>query len=414
MPSRPLMSIDKFNPDKVPGYIDWRLPENRKEAITRVCHCRMTHGDLDHWHSGFSICDVLDLDKEQRAWYALMFGISYRTYWGSIMLQKFPDLTNTDPMKVDKWLKEPYKLPNGTTGYNYDRVIYGNDCKWNRGKVTDGRQKLTVSIQEIQKIVGPGGLYNYLKSRLTHSTTEENKKELDKFLRSIPYYGWMCAWLAAQMLYDLFDFDIDHWKLPFPDNWSSYNSVCYIYNKYDYMVSKENKPTKEMVQEVHSWFLDLMTYMNSKIPFHVDAYNVESVLCEYRKTAFGPKIKEFNFWNTAEQNILYLQAKEKWADQIENGVLDFNPMLIGQMTKRGYCRGAGYSPIYFKIVSETGMLQNIDQTYSDLPDVYSYLNVPRPEKVLLQEMIQEWDRLNPVLKETYEDNYRPENMLRAK
>ena len=413
MVKRPKMDFKNFDPRGVKNYKDFRLPENRVEAITKVCHCRMLHGDLDHWHSGLAIAAQLKLTNEQKAWFAMLFGISYRTYWASIVLQKFPDIGNTDPNEIDKWLKAEYKLPDGTTGYNYERVIYGNDCKWNRGKTSEGVQKLTVTIRAIQNSVGSDGLYQYLQLLLQENEAKANKELLDRFLFSIPYYGWMCSWLAAQMLYDFFDFDIDHWKLPFPDNWSSYNSVCYIYDKLDYMTSKDRKPTPEMVEEIHEDFLHLMGYMNEHIPFYVDAYNVESVLCEYRKTAFGPKIKEFNFWNTAEQNILFLESREKWLDEIYEGSITFLPMLIGQMTKRGYCKGAGYDKRYFRIVSETGMLQNIDQTYPELPDVYSYLDIPRPEEVQIDLINEMWDSLPTIRQKSLEVRFNPELMLRS-
>ena len=46
------MNLDYVKVRDLPGYVDWRLPENRIEAFARVTHVRFVEGDLDHHHVG--------------------------------------------------------------------------------------------------------------------------------------------------------------------------------------------------------------------------------------------------------------------------------------------------------------------------------------------------------------------------
>jgi len=59
---------------------DWRLPENRIEAFTRVVHSRMVEGDLDHHHSAQVISSEMSLSDDDKLLYALLFGQSYRNH----------------------------------------------------------------------------------------------------------------------------------------------------------------------------------------------------------------------------------------------------------------------------------------------------------------------------------------------
>lgn len=373
-------TFPEFDPADVPNYVDWRLVENRLEAITRVTHFRYLTGDLDHSHSGIVTADIMDLDNEQKAWFAFLFGHSYRTQNASIIMQKFPEIMTMKPEHMLKWMEAKTGLPDGLPPLNGNRMIYGNDTKWNRWR-------LHTSLESIQKWLDGDSLYNRLSELVTTDSTKKNRLQLERAISSWKQFGWMSTWLTLQMLWDFFRWDIDTWRMPFPQNWSSYNGLMYVFGREELMATKEYKPSTGDVALAQSFLSDLKDYMHDFLPYKPDSFSIESVLCEYRKTAFGPRVKEYTGWTTSELAVQYEDWRKWWVDSKDVALA---PIIAGLMTRSKIVRGVGYSKKYFRIVYETGMLQNVDLVFDDMPDVYEHLDVPHPQDLPLCTLWSDW------------------------
>ena len=398
-------SFDSLFMDKPEGWVDWRLPENRVEAFTRVIHARMVEGELDHHHSARVIAGEMGLDNDQKVLYSLLFGQSYRNHWAMLAMQLWPDLLNTPEQELVDWHDA-----------NWQRLMYSNDTKW-------GVRKWPAFVSDVRKKCGTS-LYEHFGNLANSGDTKTNFHAVNQELRSLFGIGRMTAWLAQQTLYEFFDWDIDHWdqQLYCDGTWSQYDALCYLYDRIDIARSQKDgrgkvsryKPTKQNIQLMEDKTIELMEYVNSKIPFHVDIYNVESAECEYRKTAYGPKIKEYTFWTANELAEQYSKLRGKWADYDGPIQPDWRPYVAGLMTKGPKVRDYGYDRSYFRVLCDHGFNLNTHHLYADEPDAHQLLHLPKkvsPGAVLL---LDDWSQVSSEEQDRLVEEYNPLKFLRFK
>jgi len=381
---------------------DWRLPENRIEAFSRVTHVRMVEGDCDHHHVGRVITEEMGMDNEQKALFCVLFGQSYRNHWSMLAMQLgLYDMAEGD--LVD-WHNEHWR-----------RMKFGNDTKW-------GVRRFPPFLKSLKEVVGGGSIYQYFYDAAHVGNTRENYYSLNNALRSIWGMGRMTAWLAQQTFYELFRWDIDHWDQQLWDNgtWSQYDSICYLFNRMDIIRKKlgpdgkviKYNPTKDNIREMEDATQVLMTEVNRRIPFHVDIYNVESVECEYRKTAHGPKIKEYTFWTSNELVELFSELKEAWDDYDGPGEVDWKPYVTGFMVKGPNVRKYGYDPEYFRVVYDHGLNLNTHSLYKDEPNAHELLHLPSVTPKGFTDMQKIWETVGDQDRKIKE--YNPVNFLQFK
>lgn len=354
-------------------YTDWRKPENRKEAFRRVAITRMLEGDLDHWHVSNVIVDELGLDNDQKMMYALLFGQSYRNHWAMIVMQQFPDILTTDIKHIKEWHDK-----------NWHRAYYAKDAKW-------GLRKFTDFVESVQKYAKGTSLYQKISDVSSVGSTKDNFYSLNNTIRDFYSIGRMTGWLAQQTIYEMFRFDVDFWDLQlYDDTWSQYDSLCYLYDKEELSTKRLDKnPSKENVKLMEGYFHDLMEYCNDSI-IHLDVYNIESCLCEFRKTcgASGRKPKEFTFWTTNELVHEYTKLKHKWEE------IDWSPYVTAFMTKGTHVRDFSLNYEYFRVMVDYGLNLNTHFYYSDEPDSHELLNLEKKQTPSMLELLEDWKNMN--------------------
>lgn len=376
---------------------DWRLPENRVEAFTRVTHTRMMEGELDHWLAGKVIVDYMKLTDEQKAWYALIFGFSYRNHWAMICLQKFPEIWNTPHQEIVDWYNDQEGQENGV----WRKVCFAKDTKWNVRKFPD-------FIQSVKNWCN-GHKLNLVFDALcsASSNRDKNFEAINEGLKSLHGIGRMTAWLTIQTLYEFFDYNIDKWDFQLKEDgcWSQYRALCYLSNRNDLLEKKD----KESVKLMHDFSIQLMEYLNKSLPYVVDVYNVESVLCEYRKTAAEPKPREFTGWTINELIYEFHELKAKWPD------IDWTPYVLGLMSKGENLCKPGYDKIYFQVIQKTGLNFNTHFYYPDEPNAFEEVDIPKPEDCVAPLEIKEFYASIPeVVSLDYKDRFAPTKHLRWK
>ena len=404
------MLVDDLFMEKPPtpdGYRDWRLPENRVEAITRVVHTRMVEGELDHHHSAKVIAGEMSLSKDDMVLYSLLFGQSYRNHWAMLALQLWPDLMREDPQNLIDWHNA-----------NWRRLMYGNDTKW-------GVRKWPHFVADLQKRYGKISLYEHFGNLANSGTTEQNFRAVNEELRQLYGIGRMTAWLAQQTLYEFFGWDIDHWDQQLYDSgtWSQYDSLCYLYDRLDIARSQKDpvtgkvskySPTKADIALMEGKTQELMEYMNRKIPFHVDIYNVESAECEYRKTAYGPKIKEYTFWTANELVEQYAKLRSLWQDYEGPNQPNWMPYIIGFMTKGKNVRDYGYDRSYFRVLCDHGFNLNTHFLYPEEPNAHEWLKLPKQTNQAIDMVYSDWETLSEDQRRDLQEKYNPIKYLRFK
>lgn len=386
-------------------HTDWRLPENRIEAFTRVAHTRAVTGDLDFHHNSWVITEELGLGDEEKAIYCLLYGQSYRNHWAMIATQL--DLYNMPHDKLVDWHNE-----------NWFRMKFGNDTKWNV-------RRFPPFVASMKEVCG-GSVYDYLYDAAHVGTTEENFYSLNKALRKISSIGRMTAWLTMQTLYHVFKWDIDHWDQQLYDKgtWSQYDSICYLFDRMDIIRKKKDEngkivkydPTAKDIETVIEYGETLMKEVNKRVPIHLDIYGIESVECEYRKTAYGPKIKEYTFWATNEQLEQYSEFRELWDAYKGHGKVNWDPFVISFFTKAPQLvDDYGYDKSYFKVVTEHGLNLNTHVLYKDEPNAHEVLSLPKTESEGLRLMKKDWARITKKREaDVLRDQYNPLHQIAFK
>lgn len=387
------------------GHTDWRLPENRIEAFSRVTHVRMVEGDCDHHHVARVIVDRMSLSDEEKALYCVLFGQSYRNHWAMLALQL--GLYQMSHDALVSWHNE-----------NWWRMKFGNDTKW-------GVRRFPDFVKSLKDIIGSGSIYQHFYDAAHVGGRKENYYSLNKALREIWGMGRMTAWLAQQTFYELFDWDIDYWDQQLYDDgtWSQYDSICYLFDKLD--IARKQKlpngkvvkynPTKANIELMQEHTFILMSEVNKRVPFHVDIFNVESVECEYRKTAYGPKIKEFTFWTANELVEQFTGLKAAWDDYKGPGEVNWAPYVAGFMTKGPNVRDYGYDSSYFRVMVDYGLNLNTHYVYKDEPNAHEILNLPKREPSGLTEMKEIWEgAFTEKERKALRKQHNPVNYLRFK
>lgn len=353
---------------------DWRLPENRLEAFRRVAVTRMYEGDLDHWHSGHVISSEMNLTQEQKAVYCLLFGQSYRNHWAMIVLQQFPDILNVDTKHIREWHDA-----------NWKRAFYAKDTKW-------GLRKFPDYVESIKKAIGNNSAYDHIEKYSSVGTTAENYYSINNKLRELYGIGRMTAWLTQQTIYEFFNFDIDHWDMQlYDDTWSQYDSLCYLFNRED-IANKVNGVKRKVgpddIKLMEANFITLMEYCNDNSDIKLDVYNMESCLCEFRKTAGagGRKPKEFTFWTGVELADQYESLSSAWPE------VDWKPYIAGVMCKGENARDFSLNYDYFTVMSQYGLNLNTHFYFDDEPDAHKLLNLKRIQTPGIKKCISDWDK----------------------
>ena len=411
-------SVEEFRSNYGDKYTNWCLPENRIESFTRVYDTRMRCGELDHWLAGKVIADYMKLTEEQKAWYALLFGFSYRNHWAMIVLQLFPEIWKTDPEKIREWYNDSPK--NNNFGA-WRRANFAKDTKWNVRKFPD-------FIESVQKWLDGESLLTKLSEISSVGDKNKNFDNLNtSLITNMHGIGRMTSWLTIQTLYEFFNFDVDKWDLQLKDEgcWSQYDALCYLFNRLDLAGAekywdgkkwsiRENKKTPESLKIMNENTEKLMDYMTNRLDYHVDIYNVESCLCEYRKTGYGPrKLKEFTFWTYNEMIYQFEDLVNLWETHKPN--IDWTGYVLAYATKGDVVTKYGYDKSYFRVLHDTGLNLNTHHFYADEPNAFDLLDIPKPEECprvkLYDDMVNSLDQ--EVFK-TYKEKYDPLKHLRQK
>lgn len=313
-----------------------------------------------------------------------------------IVLQKFPEIWNTPISEIEQW----YNDQPESEGV-WRKVKFAKDTKWNV-------RKFPQFIETVQNWLDGRNLYSVLADLAMVGTTEENFNSLNNTIQKHLYgIGRMTSWLAIQTMYEFFHWDIDHWDLQLKEEgcWSQYKALCYLANKPEWVEEK----TKETIEWMNGYTQTLMQYLNARSDFHIDIYNVESVLCEYRKTAAEKKPREFTGWTIQELLYEYHELKALWPE------IDWTPYILGIMSKGEHLSTPGYSKIYFQVVQKTGLNFNTHYYFDDEPNAYEVVDVPRPEECEQPiEILQDYMAIPEETRVLYKNIFAPALHLRWK
>lgn len=103
--------------------MDYRLPENSREAFIRWYAWSLKYDDCDPavWATNY-LHKRYEHNDEERLWFAWLYGNTYQLPTAWVLKNEFPDYELATVDRITQW---------NTT--NYKRLRYQTDTKWNKG-----------------------------------------------------------------------------------------------------------------------------------------------------------------------------------------------------------------------------------------------------------------------------------------
>lgn len=354
------------------GYTDYRKPENKILSMLKHYEWRRITGDLDHTLFNQIICE--NLTTEQKIWYSLLFGMTYRTAQSYAYLHTFPDFHAYTVSDYETWNSD-----------NWKRTSYGIDTRYNKGKFSEQVK----SIKDWLKESGHITLESKINSYIIYEDATNNFYALKSGICELYKYGRMTSWLTLQCLYDVLDLNIDPNTalVSDPSNHSCYNGAVYLSGREDIFEGKHNhinpgySPTKEdrLFAEASSnkhWEITRKSFPH----WHIDAYRWETVLCQIKKMEVTKN--EYLGLSCGEASETYEFLAEWWPEidrkQYAKALLSIHPKL---------CARSNMKNVYSNIFYDYGVYINQDILDLDAPDVYYHLDIPETPlvKILVEE-----------------------------
>lgn len=368
---------------------DYRLLENRIEGFIRTYHWRVETGDLSYPHASKVAAEVLDLDEDGKIWFAFLFGHCYSIPMAMIYIKEFPRVEDLDIEKAQEW-----------TNANFRKLIYGDDCKWQKGK-------FPTVVKGIQSWVGQGTLRSKVESLVDQNALGYvNFKRLYKEVLGLPQYGRMTTWLTLEVLFDVSKLKINHCDLLMENGntWSPYNGLCALYGLENLKRTKEFSPSKNDISVMDKNLHSLLRLMESSLPYReVSIYAVETHLCQYKKWTERSR-GDYDGESSAKLNELYFEFEKKWPEK------DLLPYLMVVMSVAPTIRGLKYNSKFSDIFPERGLFLNTSDMFPDMPDVYRELGIKKDEWIIQQL----FDKFGAKNLNFVEKNYSPKKYLSYK
>ena len=336
---------------------DWKEPENRKELFNRYFKWRVSCHDLDHTHYMSILCE--DYDYERKAWFAFLFGMTYRTPQAFSYSEIFPYLTELDIEEVDEWHKK-----------NWEKTTYGTDARYNKGH-------FVTQTKSVKQWLGNKTFQQKFNEILVGNTQKENFYLLYKEVLSLYKYGRMTGWLTMQALYDLLKLPIDPEEIMIegfsPNNDSSlqsiWNGLCAYTNNGHKMVGKYGNYScnNDDILWAKESLMEYTASAEDYSGFKIDSFRKESIWCQYKRLFNENESKEYPGHASGDATSRYLYYREHWP---EINWCKFRKALRSQP---GYIKGVTYVKRFNQIFGEHNVLLNMNEMFEDMPNVYDIL-----------------------------------------
>lgn len=341
---------------------DWKSLKNRNELFFRYFKWRMTVHDLDHSH--YCRCMADGMSDEQRVWFAFLFGMTYRTPQAYAYWWTFPVFEDIDMDELKEW-----------HGNNWKRTSYGTDARYNKGH-------FHAQVASLKKWVGDQSLLAKVRSLVFSDDSSANFKSLFNAIRDGIYkYGRMTSWITCQCLYDVMDLniDFDNVLIESPNSDSSMQSIwngwCYLEGRYSQLLGKQYagasvyKVTDADLKEATS---SIMTYREQAQEYasvSVDVFKWESIWCQFKRL-FNPNAsKEYPGHSSGDAVSRYMYYREFWPE------VDLEPFRRALLSQESIVKGQTYKIGYNRVFGDTGLLLNMHEMFSDMPNAYSVLGL---------------------------------------
>jgi len=349
--------LNEFSGDVVQTLTDWKSPENRKELFNRYFNWRILTHDLDHTHYMRTLCS--DYDYERKAWFAMLFGMTYRTPQAFAYAETFKYVHEHTIEEFEEWNTN-----------NWKRTSYGTDARYNKGHFAS-------QVKSVKEWLGTDTFESKFKKILVHDNEKQNFYAMYSEILKLYKFGRMTGWLCLQALHDLLELPIDPKDIMIdgysPNNDSSlqsiWNGLCAYENRPDKMVGKYGSYviSDKDVEYSREALMEYTRLAEENAGFKIDSFRKESIWCQYKRLFNDNHSKEYAGHASGDATSRYLYYREHWPE------IDWTKFRLALRTQPGYIKGCTYVNWYNSIFGEFNMMLNMNELYDDMPNVYNLL-----------------------------------------
>jgi hypothetical protein len=270
-------------------------------------------GDIDPQYPMLRyICDRYELNIEQRYWLAFLTGATYCAPTVFYVYNEFPDFENVDVGRLERWW----------FGRGREATIFQSDRSWIRS-----RNQIIPMFESYRDILG-GQTQEQAFQEVLQDTPGRTYDEAYKRFEHVKYFGRMGMFLWLEAVYVVTEFPMRPTTMPWKksSSTSSRNGLCFALG-YDDLLRKhgygEDPILDEDYEDIEDGFqATVMLLKELDSDARVDVWNVETILCAYKKWRLGEEIPSRKTTAHYRYPGYYLDRQHKEIAQLERNVTD--------------------------------------------------------------------------------------------
>lgn len=231
-------------------------------------------GDIDPSYAMLRyVCDRFELNDEQRYWLAFVYALTYCGASTFFVYNEFPDFENLDSGRMNRWWYS----------YGREQIICQTDRRWCRS-----RNQFVDAIESYRKWVGKKTQAEHF-AQFTGATPEERYKKLYKSAECLYTFGQFSLFLYLEALHTITSLDLAPHDLDLDKAWSCRYGLYYAFGMDQFITDLEAPIPIEARQQTASAWFDLRARVHAHIAPSPTVWQIETVLCAYRKFHRGKR-----------------------------------------------------------------------------------------------------------------------------
>lgn len=293
------------------------------------------------------VCDRTEANLEQRYWIAWIFGTNYCVPTTWYIFNEFPDYENVDVNRMERW----WKIHKKDTLFQSDRAKVKNF------------DLFVKCFQSYRELIGPNqqqAFANFLNIK----DLKQRYKAVYNFTGKLYYFGRFTLFNYLEALNELTDLKMEPDELNFRAAESSRNGMCYVCEKDNWVTLHHKKSQDDIDYNYLQTALDTMIHELQREGMPVTYWNIETVLCAYKKLFWQDRYLGY-YIDRMQEEIDTLQKRVtvgvNWQILWDFRSEFFHPFFLGE--KHGWL---GVRDRLKDIFMRSGIL------HQSLPDIDSY------------------------------------------
>jgi hypothetical protein len=327
--------------------MDYRLPENNREAFIRWYAWSLKYDDCDPavWCTNY-LHNRYEHNDEERIWLAWLYGNTYQLPTAWVLKNEFPDFELATVDRITQW-----------NTANYKRLRYQTDTKWNKGH-------LPAMFESYQKFIGSGTQRERLESYYGDNEKANFDNLWEGIKSSLHKFGRYSTWFYIQHLKHTANILVDPTSLMLDDydgSRSHRNGLLCALGKQDDM---DRKLTASEYANLESQAKEILAETKARFPeltSSIDYFTMETCLCSFKKIFRVSRGRYLGYYLDRQAEEIIQCEKDGWYGIDWNVLWQSREETIDLRLDHRH----GIDKDRFSSFLNSGKLENLDWMFED-------------------------------------------------